>query len=234
MPSRLTKILQCLIILLIPVVIVLGAARSLTTDRFLAFEHGRAGFPSDPYGLTSRQRFTLASTNIHYVLAHLPDDELAKQTQDGMPVYTPREVTHMADVRAVFQSAMQVWWGTMILSILAGSILWWKGKRMELASATRSGGALTVALVGAIALLALFAWQVWFDNFHLVFFEPGSWLFSYSNTLIRLFPVEFWFDATLTISVFSLAGGLLLAIIGLRGKHILKEKNKFDQVQDDG
>jgi len=45
-------------------------------------------------------------------------------------------------------------------------------------------------------------------------------LFSYSDTLIRLFPVEFWFDATLTISVLSLAGGLLLALIGWRWRQI--------------
>lgn len=214
MPSRLTKILQLLLALLIPIMVMLGSVRFLTTDRFLALEYDRAGFPPEPYGFTSRQRFVLASTNVHYVLAHLPDDELAKQTQDGVPIYSPREVTHMADVRAVFQSVMQMWWGAMILSILAGSILWWKGKRMELASATRSGGVLTVVLIGSIALLALFAWQVWFDNFHLLFFKPGSWLFSYSDALIRLFPLQFWMDATFIISAISFTGGLLLATIG--------------------
>ncbi|RIK32566.1 MAG: TIGR01906 family membrane protein [Anaerolineae bacterium] len=218
MSNRLTKPLQLILILLIPVVIVLTAARFLATDQFLAFEYGRAGFPPDSFGFTVRQRFVLASTNVHYVLAHLPDDELAKQTQDGVAVYNRREVTHMADVRAVFQSVMQIWWGVIILSILTGLILSWKGRRKELASAIRSGGALTVILIGSIALLALLAWQTWFENFHLLFFKPGSWLFSYSDTLIRLFPLQFWMDATFTISAISLIGGFLLAFIGWHWK----------------
>jgi integral membrane protein (TIGR01906 family) len=92
---------------------------------------------------------------------------------------------------------------------------------MTFASALQSGGLLTSGTIFTIALLAIFAWQTWFDSFHLIFFEPGSWLFSYSDTLIRLFPVEFWFDATLTISIFSLAGGLLLALIGWRWRKAL-------------
>lgn len=216
MSSRLTKTLQLIIILLVPVLSVFTATRFLTTDRFLAYEYGRAGFPPDPFGFTEGQRFVLASTNVHYVLAHLPDDELAKQTQDGVPVYSSREVTHMADVRAVFLFVMRMWQGSMILFILTGLALRQKDRKKELVSAIRSGGVLTIGLIGTIALLALFAWQTWFENFHLLFFEPGSWLFSYSDTLIRLFPLQFWMDATFIISTISFIGGLLLAIIGRR------------------
>jgi uncharacterized membrane protein len=69
-------------------------------------------------------------------------------------------------------------------------------------------------LILSIALLAVFAWQTWFDLFHRFLFVPGSWLFSYSDTLIRLFPMKFWFDATLTISLLSFVGRLLLMLIG--------------------
>ncbi|RPJ24437.1 MAG: DUF1461 domain-containing protein [Chloroflexi bacterium] len=99
---------------------------------------------------------------------------------------------------------------------------WWdssfgkKEERYALASAVRAGGLLTSGIIISIALLAVFAWQFWFNTFHLFFFKPGSWLFSYSDTLIRLFPVQFWFDATLTISVLSLIGGLLMAHAGSR------------------
>ncbi len=83
-----------------------------------------------------------------------------------------------------------------------------------LASAIQSGGLLTSGFILSIGLLAVFAWQFWFEMFHLFFFKPGSWLFSYSDTLIRLFPMEFWFDATLNISILSLIGGLIIALIG--------------------
>ena len=76
MPNRLTQILKLLIILLIPVFIFSGAARLLATDSYLAFEYSKASFPPDSFGFTDQQRFILASTNIHYVRAHLHIDEL--------------------------------------------------------------------------------------------------------------------------------------------------------------
>ncbi|HKZ18462.1 MAG TPA: TIGR01906 family membrane protein [Geobacteraceae bacterium] len=222
MPSQTTKILKLLIMLLIPILIIGGVVRMLATDAYLAFEYGRVSFPPDSFGFTDRQRFILASTNIHYVRAHLPNDELSKPILNGMPVYNPREVSHMADVQAVFQSILRVWWAVFILLILLGFVLWKTGERKALASAIQLGGLLTSGIILSIALLAIFGWQFWFNTFHLFFFEPGSWLFSYSDTLIRLFPVEFWFDATLTISVLSLIGGLLVALAGWRWKQILK------------
>ena len=224
MPSRLTKTLQLLVLLLIPILIILTAARLLATDRYLASEYGKASFPPDPFGFTDRQRFILASTNIHYVRAHLPIDELSKQTLNSMPVYSPREVSHMADVQTIFQLTLRVWWVAFILILLSGFILWRNEKRRMLASAIQSGGLLTSGLILTIALLAVFAWQFWFNTFHLIFFKPGSWLFSYSDALIRLFPAEFWFDATLTISFLSFVGGLALALIGWLRKRALAEK----------
>ena len=223
MPIQLTQFLKLLTVLLVTIFIVGGAAQLLATDPYLAFEYGKAGFPPDPFGYNQQQRFILASTNIHYVLAHLPDDELSKQFLNGLPVYNSREVSHMADVQAVFQSVMRVWQAAVILLILLTLIFWKTREWKALTSAIQSGGLLTSGIILSIALLAIFGWQFWFETFHLFFFKPSSWLFSYSDTLIRLFPMEFWFDGTLTISVLSLAGGLLLALVGWRGKRILVE-----------
>lgn len=221
MSSQITKTLKLFIILLTPVLIILTVAQLLATDQYLDFEYSKANFPPDQFGFTQQQRFDLASTNIHYVRAHLSDDALSNQELNGAPVYNPREVSHMADVQAVFQSVMRVWLAVLVLLLLMGSILWQRGERQALASALRAAGFLSSAIILAIALLALFAWQFWFNTFHLLFFEPGLWLFSYSDTLIRLFPARFWLDATLTLSILSLAGGLLLAFIGWRGKRVL-------------
>ena len=224
MPSPLTQTLKLLTSLLVIIFIVGGAVQLLATDSYLAFEYGKASFPPDPFGYTQQERFELASSNIHYVRAHLPNDALANQTLNDAPVYNPREVSHMVDVQSVFQSVSRIWQAVFILLILLGFFLWKKRERKALASAIQSGGLLTSGIILTIALLALFAWQFWFNTFHLFFFKPGSWLFSYSDTLIRLFPVEFWFDGTLTISVMSLVGGLLLALVGWRGKRRLAEK----------
>jgi integral membrane protein (TIGR01906 family) len=216
-----TKVMKLFIILLIPILIIVGAASFLATDQYLASEYGKSTFPPDSFGFNPQLRFVLASSNIHYVRAHLPSDELAKQTLNGAPLYNPREVSHMADVQAVFQSVMRVWQAAFILVILMGLILSHRAEREALASAIQWGGLLTATIVLIVALLGLFAWPLWFNMFHLFFFKPGSWLFSYSDTLIRLFPERFWFDTTLMISVLSLAGGLALALIGWQEKRVL-------------
>jgi integral membrane protein (TIGR01906 family) len=67
-------------------------------------------------------------------------------------------------------------------------------------------------VVALVALLAyvLLNFNNFFTNFHRLFFEGGSWMFSYSDTLIRLFPIRFWSDVALIIGCGSLLEGLLL------------------------
>ena len=174
MPNFTLKLLRILLISLIPVILILGSARLLATDTYLVFEYGKASFPPDPYGFTPQQRFILASTNIHYVRAHLPDDELSKQTLNGVAVYNEREATHMADVQAVFQIILRIWQAAFILLLLLGVIFVQNGKREAFASAIQWGGLVTTGIIFAIALLAIFAWQTWFDLFHRFLFVPGS------------------------------------------------------------
>ena len=223
MPNVITKIINFLLVLLIPILVILGSARLLATDTYLAFEYGKTNFPPDVYGFTSQQRFELASVNVHYVRAHLPDDALATQKLDGTLIYNPREVSHMADVQSVFQVIVRVWQVAFVLLLFLGLILWATGEHRQFAAAIQPGGLFTSAMILTIALLAIFAWQSWFNIFHLFFFQPGSWLFSYSDTLIRLFPVKFWFDATLTISVLSIMGGLSLAWMGRQWRRLFQK-----------
>jgi len=56
-----------------------------------------------------------------------------------------------------------------------------------------------------------------FAGFHSLFFEGDSWLFLYSDTLIRLFPLRFWQDAFLLAAVIALGCGVGLGL-GLRTK----------------
>jgi integral membrane protein (TIGR01906 family) len=215
------KILRTLTIFLIPLIIILGMVRLLATDAYLAYEYGKPSFPPDTYGFTAQQRFILASTNIHYVRAHLPDNELSKQILNGSMVYNEREVAHMADVQAVFQLVLRVWQFALILLIFLEFVLWKKGEQTTVTAVLRDGGLLTSGIILTIGLLAIFAWQAWFEMFHRLFFEDGSWLFFYTDALIRLFPIEFWFDSVITLSILSLVAGLALALLSWRGQTAL-------------
>lgn len=224
MPTVLHTTLKTLLILLIPILLVLGSVLLLTNDFYLAYEYGKESFPPDTYGFTPQQRFIMASTNIHYVRAHLPDNELTKQTLNGARVYNEREVSHMADVQAVFQSVLRLWQLAFVLFVSLGFVLWKHNQLITFWSGVQWGGILAAGVILTIALPAFFAWQTWFKLFHRLFFLPGSWLFSYQDTLIRLFPMQFWVDATLTISLLSFAGGLLLALIGWHGQEAVARR----------
>jgi integral membrane protein (TIGR01906 family) len=68
-----------------------------------------------------------------------------------------------------------------------------------------------IGLFGAVAF-----WQ-FFTLFHELFFKGNSWLFENSDTLIRLFPLQFWQDAFLWVGIIAVGGALGLAL-GLKEK----------------
>ena len=75
-------------------------------------------------------------------------------------------------------------------------------------------GAVAVVVLTGMFLLPNVFWS-FFAGFHSIFFEGDSWLFEYSDTLIRLFPLRFWQDTFLFAAGLAVAGGLGLAL-GIR------------------
>ena len=121
----------------------------------------------------------------------------------------------MQDVQNVYRSAWQVWQIALVLTVLSGvALAWRKESRPVFHFALRTGGVLAVSIVVVIGLTAIVAWQTWFVTFHQVFFVAGSWTFDFSDTLIRLFPEKFWYDAALTISSLSSVAGFLVYLVG--------------------
>lgn len=218
------KALKGSLIVLIPIVIILGAVRLVATKPYLSFEYSKPDFPEDFLGFDWTQRLTHASDNLKYVTEDQSLDNLAGQKHDDTLLYNNRELKHMQDVQNVYQAIWQVWQAAWVLAILCVvSLSWRKQDRTNVASALRTGSALTVSVVVVIGLTAIIAWQIWFVVFHQLFFQSGSWTFDFSNTLIRLFPEKFWYDAVLTISSLSVIAG---SLVFWMGSYILKSGAK--------
>jgi integral membrane protein (TIGR01906 family) len=209
-----------IVVILIPVALILTSVRLLLTPLFVNIEYRTPFFPPDPYGFTQKDRLYWSSIAREYLLN---DDGISflgdLRFEDGTAVYNERELGHMVDVKNVVQKALIVWYASLLA--LLGLGLWaWIGKWWnEFRRASVRGGWLTIILVGSIVVIVLIGFGVFFVFFHEVFFDPGTWIFRYSDTLIRLFPERFWRDAFLAIGGLSIAGGLLLAL-GLRQKPI--------------
>ena len=216
--KTLHRILSWLITLLIPFALTFLGLRLLLTPVFLQIEYRTPGFPPDSYGFSLQERLHWSQVALRYLVNDADLNFLGDLTfPDGSQLYNDRELSHMQDVKNVVQPVMII--GYAVWFVVLGLGVWaqWGSWRQAYRRGLGRGGWLTVALVAAIAVFAATSFWQFFTEFHGLFFEGDSWLFLYSDTLIRLFPMRFWQDAFLAVGVMALAGGLALGL-GLRPK----------------
>lgn len=213
------KILSYLISLLTPLALIGLALRILLTPIYYTIEYNMPYFPVDEYGFTKQDRLKWAPYAVDYLINNADISYLGDlKFDDGSSLYNERELNHMVDVKNVVTGALNVWYITLtILLILL--ILFYKNNWLsEYLLGLQRGSwwmiflALSLAFIaGAGILLNPDIFWTFFSGFHAIFFEGDSWLFYYSDTLIRLFPIRFWQDAVIAIAVIALGGGLSLA-----------------------
>lgn len=207
------RLASILLALLLPILLVLLAIRLVMTPLYLQVEYQREGFPDDPYGLTTAQRLEYGPLALDYLINNYPTRFLSEPTfPDGGTLFNAREVGHMRDVQQVTQWAFAFGWFGGALALFCAIVLARRNGH-ALVRALRAGALLALGLVAAVAVSALFAWDSFFTAFHSLFFAGGSWVFAYSDTLIRLFPEQFWFDASITVGALTVAGALLILLL---------------------
>jgi integral membrane protein (TIGR01906 family) len=221
--------LPLFVTLLVPIALIGLGLRLLLTPLFLQVEYNMPYFPSDDYGFTKADRLKWAPYALNYLVNNADIPYLGDlKFDDGTPLYNERELSHMDDVKRVTQGALRVWYLSLALLVLLGAWAWfgrfasapqwWQAYRLGL----MRGGWLMVGLAVTVGLIVVVGialnpnvfWN-FFSGFHSLFFEGDSWLFLYSDTLIRLFPIRFWQDAFLYAAVIALGGGVALGL-GLR------------------
>ena len=195
-----------------PFVLVLSNVRLVLMPWFPTFEYNRPRFPADAYGFSTDMRKFHARRAVEYLLNAASIDYIAEERfEDGAPLYNGRELRHMQDVKMVTGRVLWVWRGALLFALTAGVALARQpATRPLLRAGLMAGAAIVVVAVVVLLAYVLLNFNSFFTNFHRVFFESGSWMFSYSDTLIRLFPLRFWSDVALLIGGASLLEGVLL------------------------
>jgi len=207
-----TELIQWLIVLALPVFLLATNLRIVTNHWVVRWEYGKSGFPADPYGLSTAERKDLAIVCVSYIRTDADISLLADlRLPDGSPAFNERELQHMTDVQRVFHQITQA--GSIAGGLLlAGAIVLLAVEstgRMLLASLF-NGSVLTLGILVATGAFMVVSWNSFFTTLHRILFEGDSWLFVYSDTLIRLFPIRFWMDIT-TIVV----GGLVISAVSI-------------------
>jgi integral membrane protein (TIGR01906 family) len=209
----LPRFLQVLLAIFYPVILLVLAVRAVTSPLFLWVEYHRPGFPGDGYGFNADDRMTYGSYAVDYLSNWSGPRYLGELVnRSGEKLFKDGEVSHMADVKLVFLSAFGAGALLILISIIAIIYL----RRRTPGGVRRglfAGSIVTLVLIIGLGTLAALGWQQFFTEFHRIFFAAGSWTFALEDTLIRLFPGQFWIDAGLVIAALVLITAVLTLIL---------------------
>jgi integral membrane protein (TIGR01906 family) len=208
-----SRILSWLITFLVPVALIFLGVRLMLTHAFLEVEYRMPGFPADGYGFTLTDRLHWSRIAVDYLVNDADISFLGNLTfPDGSPLYNERELSHMLDVKNVIQPGLGV--GYAVCAVLLGLAAWARfgGWWNQYLRGLRRGGWLMVGLALVLGIFASVSFWQFFTLFHELFFTGESWIFLYSDTLIRLFPLPFWEYAFLFAGIIAVGGGLALGL----------------------
>ena len=210
------RLLQWLLVLLLPFLLIVANLRITNGHWFVRWEYNKAGFPPDDYGLTTEERTRLAEVCVDYLAPGAPISLLADlRLPNGDVAFNEQELSHMEDVQVAFTQ--------MTIAAVLGALIWIAGfvvlatsrQRRRVAAATLlTGGLFTLGLLTVIGAVMAVSWWEFFTAFHRIFFSEGTWVFEYTDTLIRLFPMQLWTDVAVVVVVLLVVEALLIGVAG--------------------
>ncbi|OGO06326.1 MAG: hypothetical protein A2Y73_05165 [Chloroflexi bacterium RBG_13_56_8] len=107
----------------------------------------------------------------------------------------------MTDVRKVMVAVFMTHGIAIVTALVSAVILWRSAWRGLLPTYIRRGIGVTIGVIVFIGVVASIDFDVFFTRFHQAFFPPGTWTFPEGDTLIQLYPLQFWMDAVRQMAV---------------------------------
>ena len=207
------RVMQVLLAVCFPVILLVLAVRAVASPLFLWVEYNRPGFPGDGYGFSTDDRMTYGSYAVDYLSNWAGPRYLGELVhRSGDRLFEDGEVSHMADVKLVILSAFGAGVLLILLSLIAVIYL----RRRSPGGVRRglfAGSIITLVIIISLGVLAVLGWEQFFAQFHSVFFASGTWTFSLQDTLIRLFPAQFWVDGGIVIAGLVLLTSVVTLIL---------------------
>ncbi|MCJ7624208.1 MAG: TIGR01906 family membrane protein [Anaerolineaceae bacterium] len=224
--NRMLPYIRVVITLLVVMVIIMTSIRLLLTPLFLEVEYRLPGFPSDQYGFNLEDRLKWSKISVDYLIKNVDNSYLENfSLSESTPLYNEREISHMLDVKILVGQMLICWYAILVILIGAGILAWRTGWLSDYWSAISNGGWWTIGLIVTILIGVAIGFNALFTGFHRIFFEGDTWLFAYSDTLIRLFPIRFWSDAFIFIGVISGLAALGSGLLGRKMNKINKDSS---------
>jgi len=162
-------------------------------------------------GITQDQYNQLAAGIIGYLSGKQPELQVTIEVSgQEWNVYTPTELSHMADVRSIFLTGSLVRWIAFLLCAALLTIVLVK-RDTSFRKRFAKTALLTLLIVFVLGVVAaLLTWMdftTMFTMFHKIFFRNNNWLLPVSSALIQMLPESFFSAAALS-SVLRIIAGL--------------------------
>lgn len=197
-PSR-GFLLRASLIALFPFILAVSGVRLAFTETFVEFLYSRVNLPPDP--MPHELRLSIARMGLRSVLS---EEGMEEFRSSGL--FNQREIRHMEDVKGLL--------GVLFSFLYAGLPLWLLGffslrNAREMGKVLFFGGFLLEAFALFVLISSFVNYHWLFEAFHNLFFDPYSWRFRDEDMLLRVYPMEFWFGAT----VYTASGVLLFNLL---------------------
>jgi integral membrane protein (TIGR01906 family) len=117
----------------------------------------------------------------------------------------------MSDVRSLFRTALLLQL-LVVLALVAGALACGRSRawRSVVPRGLLAGSLVTLGVAVLAVPVILLGFDGLFLRFHELFFAAGTWRFSTSDTLLRLYPERFWQDTARLVAAITLGQSLVL------------------------
>ncbi len=155
---------------------------------------------------------------------------LSLTVRDGrgepVPLFTPEETAHLADVKALLRRLYRVQEGALayVLVAVVAIFVWAREASVrQLAWAVLASAALTLAVVVGIAAGAILGFEDLWGQLHVLLFDNETWRFDITrHRLVQMFPEAFWFDMVMLIG--AATGGELALMALAAGAYLWRSR----------
>ncbi|WP_181255871.1 TIGR01906 family membrane protein [Nesterenkonia sandarakina] len=206
-----SRFFQVLIAIFTPILLLVAAVRLVASPVFLWVAYNRPWIPDGAYSMNADDRLVYGSYGTDFLTNLANSRYLSELAPGGEPLFTDGEVSHMVDVKFVVLWAMLIGLILLVITLILALLLraWRPG---GVARGLFAGAWVTLGIIIAVAVLAIIDWQLFFAEFHRIFFADGTWTFPTDSTLIQLYPEQFWIDAGIAVVALAVLFAVILLI----------------------
>ena len=214
------KVFLVISLLTAPLWIVGFSTRMAFSDWFIDFEYSKEDFPEDRWGMPDEIRKELAKLGLQAVLS---DEGLERFKEARLPngnrAFREKEIKHMEDVKNFLKIFFPLSYVAFILWF--GSFVFLREDRWK---ALFYSGVFTVGLIFAAGIISYIDYNLVFTVFHDHIFGEYTWRFRLKDTLLRIYPMKFWFDGTFFVISLSLLISLSIILSGFFLKRVYNQE----------